>query len=445
MSYPSPARTPVRTLKRKASAVQYNNPIKKRIVNARTRPGYQGRPTTGFNLRRNVPRKYRMRKTGKALYKRTIVKKAVKSSSGGFFPTTIGARTHNTYILDKYSVRGVTCTTEFNASYNWTSEMGVLTVLSMAEEERRLIACKAILKKFATRHELEYEDETKIAFNAGNLRLFYRFSLEGDMTSVDLYTSTAEGADPKWDLLAARLNAAFKAAYVLSDNIFIMGIELNRNEAIPHAFVGNDLQMDLRHCSINFYEKCTVKIQNRTLSQDGDDNSEAVDNVPIYGKIIQGTGCSPSYSSAYKGSSAQTIVPFVVSQATGTSIIYPNIVSQNSMQEPPSFKRIKTATGESKLHLEPGGIKTMLCSNSKSMSLDRAVKNLYQRFNVPIAFTRNINVIGRWTQFYMEKMINVDVLNAVRIAIEVNTSSACQIKLKKTLYTQPYFKKLIDT
>ena len=370
-------------------------------------------------------------------------RRTASTSASGFFDVPNSSQSPNVKILDRFAKQGVTMTTEFNGFADWTSEMGVVTVLSMAEEERRIIFTKAILKKWAVKHEMEYDDENKPAFQNGNLRLYYKQTMESDTSVALIWDNVIGPSEPSWLALSNALNAALKIIFVTTDNIFITGLSLERSGA-SSPYYGQNMILDLRYSTIQFYEKCTVKIQNRTLSQDGDDNAEAVDNVPIYGKILRGNGSNPYYSSAYKGLAVSTVVPFTVSQITGTGLTLPNILLQNSMQEPPSYKRIHSATGESKLHLDPGNIKTMACVYGKTISLNRACKNLYQGFNNPVVGTRNVNSIGLWTQFYMEKMINVDAANPVKIAIESNTAGAAQINLKKVLYTQPYFKKLIE-
>jgi len=443
--YPSPGKTPMKTIggKRKYRS-RVGKYVSKRFktgtvkMNKRFQLGkFSKRPKfiSKKTMRSNIPKKYQLRRSSN---------KSISSNSTGFFEVPNSSQSKNIRTLDTFAKQGVTCTTEFNGTFDWSTEMGVVTQLSMAEEERRLIFCKAILKKFAVKFELDYEDETKPAFQAGNLRLYYRTTTTSETSSVLIFDNNTGGSNPAWLTIANNMNAAFKTLFVTTDYMYLTALELSRSGLVANPYYGNDMHMDLRFAKIEFYEKCTVKIQNRTLSQDGDDNAEAVDNVPIYGKIIRGNGCNPQYSSWWKGTSAGTIVPFEVSQITGNGLTIPSGLTQNSMQEPPSYKRIKYATGESKLHLDPGNIKTMACSFRKTVSLDNACKNLYVRFNEPVTGTRNINSIGLWTQFYMEKMINVDAASSVRIALESNTAAASQIKLKRTLYTQPYFKKLAD-
>jgi len=439
--YPSPNKTPIKTIGGKR---KYRSRVGK-YVSKKSKTGVV-KMNKRFQLGRLTPNLVYSRKAVRRIGGRTRngYKRTISTTSGGFF-RKVGGRSINTKVLDGFARVGVTATCETNFTSDWTTQMGVVTMVSLAEAQRRILFCKAILKKFALKHDLEYEDETKTAYNSGNMNLIYKINLEGDSLVTTIFNNVVDPPNPAWDFLAIRLNTALETIYLAggAQEVHILGLEVLRSGAGTNQFLGNFMELDLRLGRIHFYEKCTMKIQNRSLSQDGDDQADAVDNCPIYGKILQGNGNTPVYQSAYKGTAITTVVPFSVSQVTGTSVIFPNTITANSMQEPPSYKRIKYATGESKLHLDPGQIKTMECLFSKSYSLSRACKFMYQIFDTPgPGIMSSINPIGKFTQFYIEKMINVDTINPVRIAVEVNSAFGAKVSTKRSTYTQPYFKVL---
>jgi len=433
----TPRKTPIKTIggrrARRSRVGKYVSKGYKKITpKSNLRLGYKRKPQFIIPKKYQNPRKRQRRSV-----------RAVHSSSGGFFGK-IGGRTRNGKLMDKYATKGVTATTEFNFITEWATEMGVITTLSQPEYERRRLFCKAILKKFAMKHEMEYEDENKGAFQHGKMVLIYKNVVDGDALQFEFWDNST--GNPTWAFLAQQMDIGFQTVFTAAgtglQDISILGMALIRVGGASPMF-GLDREMDLRLATVDFYEKCSIKVQNRSSSADGDDNADAVDNVPIYGKIIEGHGCTPVYQSAYKGTAATTVVPFTVNQLNGTSTVFPNIVNQNSMQEPPSYKRIKNATGETKLHLEPGSIKTFVCTYNRGYNVSRACTFMYKFYGTLGNQVSAVNPIGRFTQFYIEKMINVDAASPIRIAVEVNCNTAAKISLKRTTYTQPYFKKIV--
>lgn len=50
------------------------------------------------------------------------------------------------------------------------------------------------------------------------------------------------------------------------------------------------LDIDLRRCKFDIYVKSSLKIQNRTVNTDANNEADDVDNVPLYGKQFEGSG-----------------------------------------------------------------------------------------------------------------------------------------------------------
>jgi len=172
------------------------------------------------------------------------------------------------------------------------------------------------------------------------------------------------------------------------------------------------------------YSKASLKLQNRTRG--GSIESDAVDNIPLYGKCYEGSG---NYFSYYRDTFGAT-APFSPNGENTTFVVnnayctFDNglAVADNSnvqtLREPPPgtmFDRVKK-TG--KAHLDPGMIKTSVLTASKKFSFNALQR--YLGVNRAQENQQNMN-IGKYRFFLLEKMVHAEAdtaENQIQVAWE---------------------------
>jgi len=163
----------------------------------------------------------------------------------------------------------------------------------------------------------------------------------------------------------------------------------------------------LDKCRIHYYVKSNMKIQNRTVNTAGNDESDDVDNVPLYGKQYES---SKNYFLALNN---RLIVD--------TNANYGQIVT-GALLKPPVLTVVKSANAMSSVHLDPGQIKTSVLTWKKSFRINDLVRSLFiAGLESGSAYAMSIGK-SRW--FLMEKMIQAVAttdINGIKVAYEVDS------------------------
>lgn len=166
---------------------------------------------------------------------------------------------------------------------------------------------------------------------------------------------------------------------------------------------------DLRKARLQYFCKSSLKIQNRTVNVAANDESDDVDNVPVYGKTYSGIGDNFTFKNDN-----------IAADKTSGVIIRFGTVS-NGLAEPPSMTQMIGVKKIGKAHLDPGQIKTSVENYSTSMSMQTIIDLMQRDQNVVVSASKNRQ--GKFTCFIFEKMIQAvatTTINSIKIAYELD-------------------------
>jgi len=189
--------------------------------------------------------------------------------------------------------------------------------------------------------------------------------------------------------------------------------------------------LNLEYGMLSFYFKSALKIQNRTINSTDNDESDNVDNCPLYGKTIggNGTGCSMLFPNG-------AAFPAQVVCSTATGVIQ-KVTVDPDLEEPLSGFYFPKSTQEGKVKLEPGQLKTSVLTYSRRISL----AYLYKLFFLAGTGTPPPSPIvpfGKYRFFQLERMIDTrGSPPEMKIALEHNLEGNCVFMKKNNWVTTP--------
>lgn len=201
-------------------------------------------------------------------------------------------------------------------------------------------------------------------------------------------------------------------------------------------------EVDLTKARIQLYNKSALKIQNRTINSAGNDESEDVDNVPLYGKSYEGYGNYAYFKHGRDTFKSLNMSNLQVNSPVdpifgagyhkypvGTYKFYGSTGTPGGLDalvEPPVQSQFSHVAKIGKAHLDPAEIKSSVLEHSTSSNLNVMIKKIVQVNNA-----NALDVpIGKYRFFIMEKMIQAVTtteVNAIKLAYEVDSKYGCVI------------------
>jgi len=182
---------------------------------------------------------------------------------------------------------------------------------------------------------------------------------------------------------------------------------------------------------LHFDIKSSLKIQNRSINTAGNDQEDDVDNVPLYGKSIGGSGT---------GVIAR--FPNSISPANVVGNINNGVISQvnldDNAKEPLSGYFFPKSSLQGKVHLDPGILKTSVLTTRRNISL----KYLVRLFNTGATSPQPLTSFGKYRFFQLEKMIDTGITINLLVAYEHNISMSCYATTKYNWTTAPQYLKI---
>lgn len=195
---------------------------------------------------------------------------------------------------------------------------------------------------------------------------------------------------------------------------------------------------------INLYVESELKVQNRTLAEDGGADATDVTNNPLIGKVYGFTSSAPRLriTGQWNGgtvlqrvSDANGVVTVRAAQCVeATTMPGPGLVGANYIwREPPDGKVFRNCKYFNNIRINPGGIKKDVLRYKVSMQCHKFFESLGW---FPSAYDSYLSAIqmkakGKFTLFALEDMINVNALQNIAIAYEVNRTEACYLTTMK--------------
>lgn len=192
------------------------------------------------------------------------------------------------------------------------------------------------------------------------------------------------------------------------------------------------VNMDLKNCYVSIYCKSNFKIQNRTVQVAGQESSEEVDNMPVFGKGYMFKGNQTS-SRGFGATLAQLSCNpdngvFETAGGNGTTEL------PNEPPEPAYWTGVKKFGS---IHLDPGVVKTSVISKRESHLVNWWIKQLQGGSGVLGTVGRQYFGVSK--VFAIEKMINANGSQPISLATEHNLTLYVTVKVKKSVQMRPIF------
>lgn len=188
-------------------------------------------------------------------------------------------------------------------------------------------------------------------------------------------------------------------------------------------------RLELKYTYFMFDMKSSMKLQNRTINAAGENEADDVDNVPIYGKSIggSGTGCQALFPNS--SSPGQIVCDLANGTIDKTSL-------SNNLKEPLSGFFFPKSTKQGKVRLDPGEIRTNVLRYKKNVTL----QTLFKAFAYS-GSTKVIAPFGNFVFFQLEKMIDSGSALNIILAYETNLEYNCVCVPKMNWVTAPTYAK----
>lgn len=241
---------------------------------------------------------------------------------------------------------------------------------------------------------------------------------------------TFVGSDT-FEIIANALETAYRT------NVASLGVSSPHEATLIIPPASSPIRISLQDSVVNVYCKSDLKLQNRTVEDEGDDTSEP-DKIPLsvrgYSGFGNGTIGLEGSVSSYSTSSTEIICD----NTSGAISKIPQEKYLQEIQPSNSFVRVR---GENTFTMNPGVLKTSVLYYKKSIRMKEYLMQLYQpvvAVNVP--GVNHLTRFGKFRFFMFEKVLNATVgtaQNALQVAYEHNLFISTYITTKRKTYTVP--------
>jgi len=202
--------------------------------------------------------------------------------------------------------------------------------------------------------------------------------------------------------------------------------------------------VDLRGATIHFNAKSSFKLQNRSVTETLNVESDDVDNVPVAGRTYEGSGMSATVSpSGWKNATGYQnyAISSNVYGLINETDFQGGAASIKVLSEPPLPALVHPCTRSGKIRIEPGEIKTSVLTGGFGGSLDKFYSKLCALGGGANPGVNPVRLsFGKYRFFALEKMVDCVSFNAVnvmRFGTEIQSELSATITLHKTSMTTP--------
>jgi len=219
----------------------------------------------------------------------------------------------------------------------------------------------------------------------------------------------------------------------------LAGIGDVRNNLVPHSFIMrvqnggtvglNVSEIRLSEVRIQFKGDISMRVQNRSLADDGSANMEEVSNQPIEGKLFQFSGIpQPKIPSEYATGARFALL----SSADGVRAMAANTDTMTELFHIPSRKYFRNSISSRPVLLNPGVVeKYHLSYVKKSLSLEKLMKILRIQYGTAATGYMSNYSIFPTMMLGLEDVIGVDNSDTLSIAFDVKRTVGISVEEKK--------------
>lgn len=195
-------------------------------------------------------------------------------------------------------------------------------------------------------------------------------------------------------------------------------------------------QISLSGLMLDIYAKSSLKIQNRTVTNEANVESDDIDNAPLYGRTYEGTGNGTTWF--FSGATTNLFAhnSYGNIEAEGTAVVG----GTSWFGEPPSAVEFPGVKLQGKVRIEPGDIKTSVLTDMKTLNFNRfaAILHKYQQFTAG----KPRENFGKFRFMALEKMLDATTALSIVTAYEHNLLLVLNCREKVTKITGMNFEKV---
>lgn len=348
--------------------------------------------------------------------------------SSGFISTKLRATGQKT---STFNQKGVSIVREVGGIINGglaTANAGNVIAVGHASCAPRLaheMMWRAIIKKLLVKAGIcDLSDFDRVIDNLSvDDRVRIRYGLSSDTSnSFATYSCVPGTTTPN---VIADFFSSFFVLNFTPDLIFYDVVMYNIGAS---SRMGQTL-MSLKNVTVVFSGKSTLKIQNQSVEETGDE--ESVNNIPLHGKAYSGKGNGTE-------SFNRDAHPVIAASGFRADNIYGAIAkvpTEKWFQEVVPASQFTNIKSFGKVVLDPGHVKTSVLNFYAAVPLSTVYRRM---FGSDIPGKHPKCFLGEYRFMLLEKMINATIggpTNGIKVSYEVNYRLGCYVVPKPTFET----------
>lgn len=266
----------------------------------------------------------------------------------------------------------------------------------------------------------------------------------GFLQETDIYTIVAGDVTGTFDGLVTKIYDRLVAICGLNTNIATTSFALIQIAYQPATTGFAETQLSLAGCMVSLYLKAELKIQNRSLTVEANNEADDVDNVPLVGMAYDGKGTGFTFKQS-RNVVGTVNAGGVISRQVGLSngIRYDTGTLSNGLLEPwANRQQILGAKRSQKIKMAPGEIRSSWLTDEVKVPLDYVIKSHFQLANTssPGSYEGFPKCnIGSCRLFILERVISLAAFTGVKLAYEHNGYVASILHAPPRKSTMPHF------
>lgn len=221
------------------------------------------------------------------------------------------------------------------------------------------------------------------------------------------------------DACISAFNAKYDAlaANVVPGNVRFRTMILRAGTGAPSTPASGSVFVDLNNANLAFWCTSRLKLQNRSITTAGENESDDVDNVPVNCVVYEGYGTGTDGRYNYGQ-------PNPVAIATDTSTGLLTVSNPENMLDAPLPVMFPGAKRSGFFRIQPGGIKTHVLRYRKTVSLE----SLCRMILIPRGDSQFIIKLGKFGMVHFEKTMESNQSSPVAMNIAFESQLFMSVK-----------------
>jgi len=200
--------------------------------------------------------------------------------------------------------------------------------------------------------------------------------------------------------------------------------------------------LNLHNEYIDLSSTLELKVQNRSLSASGGQDTDVIDSNPIQGYIYEFSSIPKSRDAlqvtAGLGGSARAYQFNSIRAADGMNLIR-GAQLPAGYREPITARTFTNCKGVSRIRLEPGHIKNLYRKFKKTTNFVKFLQDFNYQIDVGTTLARTIKMFGSGVMLGFEDVINVNAAANISVTYEAERKLGCVCKTRGHTDIVPYF------